>query len=346
MPDSFERTEEPKVTLHKIWTPDLTRSMGSLTILGVGLLLSWVLAYALIAAVTFVVFDPQDDPSGETYIIMMAAALAGPICWVPFFNRVRIRWLLEPGQQGPHITCNDSAFDFLAESKLAQLLRTPYPNAKEIAKTVAMFQPNVLVAANGTNIDDLKSEYAEQLHFEPLAIKKDSQLTINLVEDAYQLRGLEIEDDESDLRRYRVGNATLVCVALCILFVAAAYSFVSLIGEILIFAFPVLLLILLGIFRTIADTAWWVVPGGLIFRTHRSWRKHSSVGVLAPRTSPLFLDIRENYGIGISNGKPVRFTFDKWAGHLIVAAWLSLVPAPTIDEALSFAGPDAKATEE
>lgn len=93
---------------------------------------------------------------------------------------------------------------------------------------------------------------------------------------------------------------------------------------------------------------WWLVPGGVVYRDHRLWRKGVSVGLLTPCSSSLVVDMDGaayftdrgrlrccSWGLGDPDA-------DARALAALLAAWLSRARTPTREEILAFMGPDAE----
>jgi hypothetical protein len=94
--------------------------------------------------------------------------------------------------------------------------------------------------------------------------------------------------------------------------------------------------------------AWWLVPGGLVYRDHRLWRKRVRVGRVTRADSSVVIDLCGVARI-LCQGRMVSY---RWGGQkraqragalaAFLAAWVSLARTPTREEVLAFMGPDAE----
>ena len=87
---------------------------------------------------------------------------------------------------------------------------------------------------------------------------------------------------------------------------------------------------------------WWLVPGGIVYREARSWRKNMKVGMVTPENSPLFVHYEEGYALVRVNTMTLRIGCPDWTGWCVLAAWISTAARPTKEEILAFFGPDAE----
>jgi len=92
----------------------------------------------------------------------------------------------------------------------------------------------------------------------------------------------------------------------------------------------------------VAGRKWWLVPGGMIFRDHRVWRRTTRVGVVTPEDSPLIFHAGADFGVVRHQGRAVRFAVPESTGWCVLGAWISTAPRPTKEEILAFFGPDAE----
>ncbi len=99
-------------------------------------------------------------------------------------------------------------------------------------------------------------------------------------------------------------------------------------------------LTLVVVVRLLIGTRWWLVPGGLICRRHRAWRKHVWASLATPDTTALFVDLNGRIAL-IHRGRLKQRSV--WPFHVwpLIAGWISTTPPPTRDAVLSFVGPDA-----
>jgi len=95
--------------------------------------------------------------------------------------------------------------------------------------------------------------------------------------------------------------------------------------------------------RSLVDPRrWWLVPGGIVYREARSWRKKMKVGMVTPENSPLFVHYEEGYALVRVNTMTLRIGCPDWTGWCVMAAWMSTAARPTKEEVLAFFGPDAE----
>lgn len=87
---------------------------------------------------------------------------------------------------------------------------------------------------------------------------------------------------------------------------------------------------------------WWLVPGSIVYREARSWRKKMQVGMVTPENSPLFVHYEEGYALVRVNTMTLRIGCPDWTGWCVLAAWISTAARPTKEEILAFFGPDAE----
>ena len=87
------------------------------------------------------------------------------------------------------------------------------------------------------------------------------------------------------------------------------------------------------------ERTWWLVPGGLLCREFRMWRRHLDVSLFTAEDSVLFLEMKEGYGIVAAQGRTVRFDcppHESWITWAVLSAWLSRARRPTLEEARTF----------
>jgi hypothetical protein len=87
-----------------------------------------------------------------------------------------------------------------------------------------------------------------------------------------------------------------------------------------------------------AERRWWVVPGGLVCRSFRFWRRGLELEVFTPEDTPLLVDARSGRGYVVKEGRVRWFPCQQWVAWLVVAAWISQARRPTPDELRSFIG--------
>ena len=97
-----------------------------------------------------------------------------------------------------------------------------------------------------------------------------------------------------------------------------------------------------------AGRTWWLVPGGVVYRDHRLWRKGVRVGLITRRDASVIIDLSGQAYFAV-RGRLVAYP---WGGQkpaqragasaALLAAWLSRARIPTREEVLAFMGPDAE----
>jgi hypothetical protein len=91
----------------------------------------------------------------------------------------------------------------------------------------------------------------------------------------------------------------------------------------LTFAGVVGLLTFASMWRLVVERRWWLVPGGLVYREVRAWRKEIGVRRITPDDSSLLLDWRSNTGLVLDRGKPCWFPCNAASASVVVAGWIS-----------------------
>lgn len=99
----------------------------------------------------------------------------------------------------------------------------------------------------------------------------------------------------------------------------------------------------LGLPSFIGERRWWLVPGGVIVREHRLWRRTMRAGLVRPQDTSIFVDFRTATALFLLNGSACMIRLYKgesaWA---FIAGWISTARPPTDEEVLAFLGRDAK----
>jgi len=86
---------------------------------------------------------------------------------------------------------------------------------------------------------------------------------------------------------------------------------------------------------------WWLVPGGLICRRFRFWRKGVSVQLFTRADTPLFLEARDGTGLVLDEDRLRRFSYSKEDLPAVIAAWISRARTPSLEEVRAFVGQDS-----
>ena len=108
------------------------------------------------------------------------------------------------------------------------------------------------------------------------------------------------------------------------------------------------LLLLPFLWHLVRGRTWWLVPGGVVYRDHRLWRKRVVVGLLTWRGSSVMIDV-DGTAYFSDRGRLRRYHWgradrkaDAAGVAALLAAWLSTARTPTREEVLAFMGPDAE----
>ncbi len=100
------------------------------------------------------------------------------------------------------------------------------------------------------------------------------------------------------------------------------------------------LLLVAPLLSGFAGHSWWVVPGGVVRRRHRVWRKGVTLRRFGPGDSPLLVDLQRGFGAVLEGKRTCTFALAPGMGMAVVIGWLSTARVSD-DALLSFFGPEA-----
>jgi len=294
-------------------------------------------------------------PTKETeaqIILSLSIGLGLGVGWMPLFLRLRAVRLVAPHQRRIDrlrlLLSNPAAKQRLPHRKVEHFLLGLAGTEHKLERILPGLPPGTVVAVNSPS--DLRIRVsANDIFFEPMPVNELPDL-----ESESEWPDIELKSQRSvlkpegkspgfrgDLRALGGIVFWLYILLLPVLAVAklGGWGGAGLWKPI---GFLVVGFALHLVSREVAGRRWWLVPGGMIFRDHRSWRRTTRVGMVTAESSPLIVHVGADFGVVMHQGRAVRFDVPESAGWCVVAAWISTAPRPTRKEILAFFGPDAE----
>ncbi len=350
----------PKVKLFGFWTRRNPLRILTLPLLAVATIVMWVIGGSLCFIAIHLVtsgFSAQSAPQRWTIMLSMVAGLAPTVlCFKlaeivnAFFLRklrkVRCKRLM-------WISCRDDAAT-RAPHRLIELIQYTGRRKWSATRRILREIPSNVVVCNiheRRKTNSIGPHHYSSTPFEPADLQTDYT-------DAFRLQEMlcgeseHIEQHVEQVKQQQVsfrGRARTSFIwfrQIAVILLVTGWLYFSSAN----WAIPVAIILSFTAFRRffphpirgIAETKWWLVPGGIIMCKRRAWQKHQSVTLLTPSDTPLYIFEDRSTIITVRHGHKFRvLTALPQTSGLIGMGWMSSAPAPTKEEVLSFIGPDA-----
>lgn len=351
-----QSTRETSVhgAVHWIWVPRRALGAVGLIVLAVGLLASWVFAYAVLCLPLLALFGSSVDDPLWIFIALAVIACLGPAAWIILFNKERHwRIMRTPRWRSDrlaHIADDEAARERLPHRCFEHCLRSCWRAESKATALLRRLQPRQTIVLNGPRNNDAPRPVVTEVPFEPIDLTQDMEQALWLTSQNLESQGqvsLAAQDEGGERLDLRAAvRAASPFLRMGLFGLWAGYIFYDLIRSgstksLMIIAFLFVVALVFVLSGAVAGRRWWLVPGGLLCREHRSWRRTSRVSLFTPQDTPLVIDLERNFGAVVDGQRVRRFGFMEEAGWVIIAGWISRARRPTEQELLEFVGPDA-----
>lgn len=334
----FRRRSQPRVFWVRIRLP----SRYWTNWLAVGLLVSWALAYVAIGLpVAAYWYRSLEDLPGSAYAVACAVATIGPVYWsiIAFrWRRTQIRGPNSLRQQRLESLCHRPEFNQRYPHRNLELaFRSEKTSGRHMRKLLSRFLPGDVCIITSPGVGRSSPERRD-LAFEPIDLEAEEE-TEALAEAGYDPavgdggNTDEAGATEKSLPFWKVDvDGWLDWIGLIVLLFIMIRTGVR---------NPVLLCVmtaLLGIRfygRLVYERRFWMVPGGILFREARAWRRGLRIGSILRADSALVIDSVHIQSYTLHEGRVLRLPC---AGPPLLVAWLSTARPPTPSEVAEFFG--------
>ena len=233
-------------------------------------------------------------------------------------------------------------------------LMSPQSGTETLAGVLRRVSPGHVIVVHSRGESTLETGPSLNLAFEPVPLN-DAEYTLKeLVHDAgadapsgQLARTIERADalhtpDAESCNRLRSPAVWAKFLLFSALFLGLIFAFFTYLTFV---AVPLVLIatgwaLLVGAKRLTAHRNWWVVPGGLIYREHRLWRRECTGGLVTRVTSPLYVNRHPESRIGavVDRGVVLTFPLSGETIPALVQAWRWKTEPPTEAEVSALLG--------
>jgi hypothetical protein len=359
-----------------VHAPQLTLGAGAGLLILLGAISVWLVTFVLLLGlldrVESSILPAGADVPAALSIVALVVALTGPALFAVWVDGVRRRRIMGrtrvrhdrltrlAGRKGADQRLPHIGVELAYRRQDERAFQRPRGLTDELRQVLTQCGPGwtIVVRRGRTTFPPLPTP--TDAGFEPLNVAEPSEQLDSLLRTSYaepDLPGdLRFRTDGSwsrtapATRRWRSLAARAGLVARW-----AAFAFMLYImlhprntpggGDYRIVVVGFLLLTLLA--GLAAGRTWWLVPGGVVYRDHRLWRKGVRVGLITRRDSSVIIDLSGQAYFAWRD----RLVAYAWGGQkpaqragasaALLAAWLSRARIPTREEVLAFMGPDA-----
>jgi len=341
--------EGHRIRVWNLFIPTLRTRIRYLAVLAIGFVLALIIGFVIPMAFFALVF--RSRPSLPSWAIAVSAIgmVAAPLTWIHVYQRYRHSQLMKPTgvrarrlgrviqhpafwQRVPHrrIECVLRRFQFQWRHLRREIKNVPSGHLIIIASHIHYRWPAPPIL---------------EIPFEPLDLHEESEDGYYLF---YRLWGnvdsdcTEAEPEGSELSissgekikivlRWAIGWAwIIVWIGLVLRDGWNRTIGFGLIG--------LLFLCVPFVIYLFWNRRWWIVPGGLVYRSSRMWRQGDQIRLITPHDSPLIIDLRTGKGMVVEHGRPLTFTCGEMGRWLLIPAWISRARRPNMDELQSLLG--------
>lgn len=334
-----------------IWVPERSMSGNASFAMAAGFVFLFFFGYFLSSGIYRAALAPAKETTAQI-ILGLSIGLVLGIGWMPLFLRLRamhqvapyrwridrLRWLLS----------NPAASERLPHRIVEHFLLGPGGTEHKLERILVGLPTGTVVAINASQALRFHLP-ANDTFFEPIAvdelhdegfesewpdIRLDSQRNLLKPEGKWPALSGEARKLNGMILWFNI----FLIVVLLIAYLggwggSGHWKPISILVAVLTLNF---------VSKDVAGRRWWLVPGGMVFRDHRSWRSTTRVGMVTAERSPLIVHLGADFGVVRHQGRAVRFDVPDSAGWCVLAAWMSTATRPTKEEILAFFGPDAE----
>ena len=241
-----------------------------------------------------------------------------------------------------------------AVSRLVEYeIRTHGGRSRKLAEILNRAGPGLVIVVTTVGWTSFPRHVPTDARFEPIDLEQDNERLAWLgdqvweaAQQTYPLNQTDVDIEPSALLiRDKLGVLVkwLFGIVGCLGLAYMAYSTVRFPAstDAYLFCGFFLLMVLLALGGLLADSTWWLVPGGLVFRRRRAWRRNVQVRLITPAESSLIV-VAGGGAFVLDRGRLRGFNYPHWCDWALIAGWMSTAPTPSRDEILAFVGPDAE----
>jgi hypothetical protein len=214
---------------------------------------------------------------------------------------------------------------------------------------VRTFLPGTLIVSNMGTPHGAPAPASNEIPFEPMDLAEDGDALRRLITANLERQGVEEEPEQGPsvnpgVNPPEYGACLVVHVMLiCGLVRVASGSFArGLNFAAILLVFIAAILLWRAAAPLLRETKWWLVPGGLVLREFRLWRRSVDVRLFTPETTPLFMDARSGIGVLLDGDRPVIVPCRGRMAWVIAAGWISRARTPSLSEVRAFAGGEGR----
>jgi hypothetical protein len=342
-----------QVRVYKLCVPTATSRWHFLVILALGVTVGYTAAFLVILISLGFLFDYYwlELPAWGAECALVGASV-GIVAWVLLFhwfrhwNAMRSTRLRTVRLQ--RLVLHPEVVARLPHRCVEHHLRTLFPTRRRLGRLMESLSPTHAFVIEPRGGVRYAMPVPCEEPFEPINLAKDVEQAAWIAERQTELLGL----NANSAARVRSTRRERVLAALAgwwfrLLTVHRAYTLLAALAALAlmmvslrnhwltnIFALAVTLPSALAL---LADDNWWLVPGGLVTRAVRVWRRAPRVQRYTRGQTPLLLDCRGGDAFLLGQGK-VRRCHVAGMWWVVLAGWISTARRPSDDEIESFLG--------
>ncbi len=346
-----EDRQQGVIRIHQVHTPALQRSALYLVATAFGVLVAYLISCLLFMALFMVMRKYLGFPSDSTgFAISLFTATLGPVLWIWFMSRPPYKSSARFRLRGQRLTAvqrHPQGTNRLPHRILEAEWHRKHQVASATAAKLRLCPPVSVILTDFPAPGEAIPVITADRTFEPVDITDGTEL-MRLFEVAMAdlLRKADDEPPAADTDhsvpwwRFILGNlrsclAQLSAVAALLVWPGYMFyrAWASAGMERAFYLAVVLALVGIPVLAgLLVERRWWLVPGGLVYRENRLWRKKAELKLFTPATTPLLLCWRVQKGFVVDGAKVRPFRCSELAAWVAVAVWLSRARTPTLAE--------------
>ena len=340
---------------HRLRIPTPRTSELYAVIMALGILAAWTVIYGGAVLILMQRAGYPADPPQWIYTLSITAGLIGPIALAILVERSRHARRMRPTrlrtERLDRLAASPASRDRLHHRHIEGVLRRVHAGRRAIERELVRLPPRSIILVTAREFVPRKVPCDSTVPFEPIDIADNSNHVFDLVDLFFSdvaafvepARATAADSVNPPAQGLFSGTSRqwAACAAVMIPFLA--FVFYQTIGSFDRFEFVALLVCLSFVASQaprclIFERRWWLVPGGLLYREDRIWRKSLRWGVIRANESPLMIDMRSGIARVVERGRVRRVRCAEIARWFVVAGWASAAPSPTDEQVRSFLG--------
>jgi hypothetical protein len=329
---------------YRIFVPFQPHSHFTLTVLSVGILVSFAIGWTVVTLVLILLFPDESDtlsptslPAWFLHVLSLAGGLLTSIKWVlaysTFRNRRRLRTTALRTIRLQRLRLSAEGEHQLPHRVVEEILRRTFHTSRSIKKVFRNLSPGIAIQV---------LKYGEfwpdclrrSIDFEPVAVYDNDERVVWLIWQHWSDETVDTTFDtqpkteqQFKWRHWADKRRDVLGLALGAVIVGGALwdrnvLLIAVLAGILLF--PIL-------WRVIINRTWFIVPGGVVLREDHIWSRRTRLGMATPDDSPLIADHRTGEALVMLDGRARKILCPATL-PLLVAAWQSTARLPTLEE--------------